>query len=174
MTRTRRTPAQIAADLADKAAAAAIRADIAAVSTDPKLAPLVEGIKTTQTKVNQLRRKFADTNPESFDNRIKAFNLRIAEANAGAMLAAAQLADAENTVKALKTDLESFSSALAAGEAIDEDLAQVAGSYSLASFPDLEKAFEIAHLARKAFKGSILADKDEPMADAAPAEVSAQ
>jgi hypothetical protein len=169
MTRIKRTPQQIADDLRIKAEQAAFKAQVADASTNPTLAPLADALKKAQTKVNALKRAFADTNPNSFDNRIRGFNLRIAEIEAGAKLAAAQLEDADATVDALKADFDDFAVAVSNGRNIDDiatDVQSTINSYALSAFPELEVAFEAAQYARKSFKAGI----GPEVSDAVPAQ----
>lgn len=173
MTRTRRTPAEIAADLANKAQEAAARAAVADAVTNPILAPLASAIKSAQSKFNMLKRSFADTNPNSFDNRKRAFELRIVEVEAGAALAAAQCSDAEATIEALKGELDSLSRDIANGHTITEtEVSNILATYGPSSFPALENAFKAAHDARKSFKGGIGATPNSIVAET-PTEMEA-
>ena len=158
MTRTRRTPAQIAADLAEKAASAQIRADIANATSDPILAPVADALKAAKAHLNQLKRSLVDTNPNSFVNRRRAFQLRLEEIDAAETLAMAQLSDAEYPVGVIKDDLGDLASGIADGNVVADIIPGIVAGYSMPKHETLELNYELAHRARKEYKGNIVAD----------------
>lgn len=162
MTRIRRTPAQIAADLATKAQIAADRAAMVDASANPALAPVVDALKRYQAEANRLKRSFSSTNPNSFGNRKRAFELRLEEIATAERLADAQLSDAEYFVRTIKNDLGDLSASLADGQDISDIVPGIVAGYASLPHIALEAAFDAAHKARKEYKASVLPSDDVP------------
>ena len=167
MTRNRRTPEQIAADLAVEAQKAQERAALSAAKQNPVLDPLRNKIKKVQTRLAGLKRKFEPTNPQSFDNRLQSYILRMDEIEAGRELAEAELNNTAALLDCLRQDLEGLSQRSAAGEDIAAEAA-IAASAEPRIFEDLQERFNYAVAKRKMFKGSVNPQDDE-QADAVEA-----
>ena len=149
--RTKKTPAELRVDLEAKLEAVKTREARQLAKDDPQASRLQNVYDSLAKDIAALSRQLHG--PQSFVNRRKAFELRMAEIDAGEALAVAQDALYREAREYLKTALDNVADDIvkcgAVSQAtVDTILEDIPCG---ASILELEEAYFLAHTARKAF-----------------------
>jgi len=149
MSRTRRTPAETAADLRAKLAKAETAAAMDEAKANPSLSPIAEALQTARDEKTALSRK--RSGPQSFENRRVKHALWIHQIEAEDNLNSAQIESLSDQIGLLEYALTECANTVAAGGDLNMDLVKNSAATGKETFPDLEHEVETAKIARASY-----------------------